>query len=594
MKKDSSTNAKGQNDVAMDHSLLSTLLINDSFFLRVLGFLRGVALVLLFAVALPVFAAGQADLILVNGKVVTVDDRFTIAQAVAVKSGRVLAVGKNHEILKLADGSTKKIDLHGKTVIPGLIDNHAHFMRAAEYWHQEIRLDGVTSRKQALAMIARKAKESKPGEWVLALGGWSIEQFADERKGFTKAELDAVAPDNPVALQLIYFRIYTNSAGLKALGIDANTPNPPGGTIVKDASGQPAGVLNGGGAVRMTLARLGEVATEKMTANARVLLRDLNSMGITAYQDQGGRSFTPRYIEPIRALWKNRELTVRVFYNLWQEPESPKDVDGVLAKIKEMKPFQGDDWFDNTGYGETVYFPLHDNTLVAQTQPSAENMLQWRRIVQAVADKNLHLNVHAQLRGSIERFLTEIEDINKVRPVKGLRWTFSHVDQLEAQDLDRLRRLGMYVQLHSRPTIQGVLFHNVFGDKAYAMPPLRMVQDSGIPWGLGSDATAVTPSNPFYTLWWAVGGRMLGGFKVLTQTITREEALIAHTRSNAYFLFQEANLGALQKGKYADLLVLDRDYLTVPADQIKDIKPLITMVGGKIVYEAKKTVKREM
>jgi predicted amidohydrolase YtcJ len=545
------------------------------------------AFALLLAVAAPALAAEQADLILHNGKIVTVDDHFTVAQAVAIKGERVIATGKNGDIAKLAGSGTRRIDLKGKTVIPGLIDNHAHFMRAVEYWHQEVRLDGVTSRKQALEMIARKARESKPGEWVLALGGWSIEQFADDRRGFTKAELDAVAPNNPVALQLIYFRIYTNTEGLRALGIDANTPNPPGGTIVKDADGQPTGVLNGGGAVKATLAKLGEVAKEKMTANARVLLHDLNSMGITAYQDQGGRGFTPRYFEPIRALWRDHELTARVFYNVWQEPESPKDVDAILPKIKQMKPFQGDDWFDNTGYGETVYFPLHDNTLVAKTQPSAENMVQWRRIAQAVADKGMHLNVHAQLRGSIESFLTEIEAINKVKPIKGLRWTFSHVDQLEPQDLDRLRRLGMYVQLHSRPTIQGVLFHNVYGDKAYEMPPLRMVQDSGVRWGLGSDATAVTPSNPFYTLGWAVTGRMLGGFKVLKQTITREEALIAHTRSNAYFVFQEGNLGSLQKGKYADLLVLDRDYLTVPADQIKDLKPVMTMVGGKIVYEAK-------
>ena len=160
--------------------------------------------------------------------------------------------------------------------------------------------------------------------------------------------------------------------------------------------------------------------------------------------------------------------------------------------------------------------------------------------------------------------------------------------KLEPQDLDRLRRLGIYVQLHSRPTIQGVLFHNVYGDKAYEMPPLRWVQDSGIPWGLGSDATAVTPSNPFYTLGWAVTGRMIGGFRVNQQTISREEALIAHTRNNAYFMFRESALGSLQPGKYADLLVLDRDYLTVPADQIKDIAPLVTMVGGKVVYEAKR------
>ena len=144
----------------------------------------------------------------------------------------------------------------------------------------------------------------------------------------------------------------------------------------------------------------------------------------------------------------------------------------------------------------------------------------------------------------------------------------------------------MYAQIHSRPSIQGALMLRVHGDKAYDMPPLRLIQDSGIPWGLGSDATAVTPINPFYTLGWAVTGKMLGGMQVLHQTITREEALIAHTRSNSYFLFQEGNLGSLAPGKYADLLILDKDYLTVPADEIKDIRPLMTMVGAKVVYGA--------
>ena len=169
--------------------------------------------------------------------------------------------------------------------------------------------------------------------------------------------------------------------------------------------------------------------------------------------------------------------------------------------------------------------------------------------------------------------------------MKGLRWSFSHLDQIDEEQLQRMKRLGMTAQIHSRPLIQGVLMHKVHGDKAWDMPPFRRVQDSGIRWGLGSDATAVTTSNPFYTLGFAVTGRMVGGQHVNRQSITREEALIAHTRSNAFIVFQEGNLGSLQSGKYADLLVLDRDYLTVPADQIKDIRPLMTMVGGKIVYE---------
>ena len=150
-----------------------------------------------------------------------------------------------------------------------------------------------------------------------------------------------------------------------------------------------------------------------------------------------------------------------------------------------------------------------------------------------------------------------------------------------------MKRLGMGAQIHSRPLIQGALMHKAHGDKAWDMPPFRRVQDSGIHWGLGSDATAVTTSSPFYTLGFAVTGKMVGGRHVNRQTVTREEALIAHTRSNASFMFQEGNIGSLAPGKYADLLVLDRDYLTVPADEIKDLKPIMTMVGGKVVYEAK-------
>ena len=326
----------------------------------------------------------------------------------------------------------------------------------------------------------------------------------------------------------------------------------------------------------------------KMTENAKLLYADLNRMGMTSYIDMGGRSFADKYFEPVSALAAQNALTMRVFYDRWLEPESAKDVDAVLVKIGEMKPFQGNDWYDNIGYGETVFFPLHDNTLVKETRPSAEAMAQWRRVAQAVADRGMQLTGHTQLRGSIERFLTELEEINRVKPIRGLRWTLAHVDQLQAQDLDRLRKLGIYLQLHSRPTVQGGLFHDVHGDTAFDMPPLRLVQDSGIPWGLGSDATAVAPSNPFYTLGWAVTGRMIGDAKVNRQTLTREEALIAHTRNNAYFPFRESQLGSLAKGKYADLLVLDRDYLTVPADEIKNLKPLMTMVGGRVVYEAKR------
>jgi predicted amidohydrolase YtcJ len=531
--------------------------------------------------------AEPADTVLLNGKIVTVDDQFKIARALAISGERISLVGSVQDARRLIGPQTQVINLKGRTVIPGLIDNHTHFIRAAEFWDREVRWDGVISRKVALGMLREKARSSKPGEWVMVLGGWSLDQFTDDQRPFTREDLDLAAPDNPVILQLIYFRIYANSKAMDAVGLKDDSPDPRGGKLGRDAAGHLNGVLDGAGSVRMVLSKLPRTGTpEHDVAQARQLLADLNKMGMTAFNDYGGRGFDPKYFEPFRTLARNHELSARVFHAYWLQPESPQDVDPVIEKIRAMKPFQGDNYFDHIGYGETVYFPLHDNLLAAKTTVSPGQMREWRRIAEAVAERGMHLNVHATLRASIEAFLTEIEAINAVKPIKGLRWTFSHLDQVEPKDIERMRRLGMYAQIHSRPTIQGKILLDVHGERSLDMPPLKWVQDSGIPWGLGSDATAVTPSNPFYTLWWATTGEMLGGRKVGRQTITREQALIAHTRSNAYFMFQEANLGMLAPGKLADLLVLNRDYMTVPLREIKDIQPLLTMVGGKTVYRA--------
>jgi predicted amidohydrolase YtcJ len=528
-------------------------------------------------------AAQSADQILLNGKVVTVDDRFTIAQALAVKGERVIAVGSNAEIEKLKGASTQVIDLQGRTVIPGLIDNHSHWIRAAE--HNELRFDGVTSRQQALKMIADRASAVSPGEWIVVLGGWSEEQFTDEPRGFPLEELDRIAANNPVVLQAVYNHSYLNSAALRAANIDGSTPDPQGGKIEKDASGKPTGLVRGPGGVAFVAAKIPLKDKEAWLANTRKLVAYLNSLGVTAWADAGGRGMSAKHYEPYRYLAERGELNIRVFWLTIRQPFTPEQVDQVLAEIPQQRPFQGNDYFDQIGWGESIYGPATTNTMRPASNMRPEDMAQVRRIVQALAERGLYLNAHVEMEPAIDAFLEQYETINKIHPIKGLRWTFSHADQVTDAQLERMKKLGMSVQLHSRPLIQGVLMHKVHGDKAWDMPPFRRVQDSGIHWGLGSDATAVTPSNPFYTLSLAVTGEMIGGTKVNRQTISREEALIAHTRANAQFLFQSGNLGSLSPGRYADLLVLDRDYLTVPVQEIKEIKPLLTMVGGKAVHD---------
>lgn len=533
-------------------------------------------------------AAEQPDLILVNGKVVTVDDRFSIAQAVAIKGNRIVAVGRNEDIRKNAGSATRVIDVKGRTIIPGLIDNHAHFVRVAEKWHSEMRLDGVTTRAQAIKMLQDRVRAAKPGEWIVSLGGWSEEQFTDDPRGFPLAELDQIAPQNPVALQAVFRHTYLNTAALKSAQIDEKTPDPRGGRIEKDANGRLTGLVTGAGAVAFVAAKVPLAEKKQWLQNARNVVAYLNSMGMTTWMDAGGRGMSDAHYEPYRHLAESGELNIRLYWQTIRQPGTPQDVDKVLAEIPSMKPFQGNDYFDNVGYGESVYAPINTQLLNPKVNVRPEDMAQWGRITRALAIQGMYVNTHVEMEPAIDAFLTLYEGLNKERPIRGLRWAFSHIDQVTPAQIDRMRRLGMSAQIHTRPLIQGVLMHRVHGERAWSMPPMRMVQDSGIMWGLGSDATAVTTSNPFFNLWFAVTGKMIGGHHVNRQTITREEALIAHTRNNAYIVFQESNLGSLAPGKYADLLVLDRDYLTIPVDQIRDIRPVLTMVGGRVVYDAQK------
>ena len=549
--------------------------------LRALSTLAAVMLGTLPAVA----QAPVADTVLLGGKVVTVDDRATIAEALAIKDRRILAVGTTADVERLKGPQTRVVSLAGRTVIPGLIDNHAHWIRAAE--HDELRFDGVTKREEALRLLSARIKATPAGQWIAVLGGWSEEQFTDSQAPFTRAELDKLGPDHPIALQSIYNHTTLSSAALKAAGIDEATANPPNGTIEKGADGKLTGVVRGAGGVAFVAAKIPLQDADAWLANTRKLVRHLNSLGITGWLDAGGRGVDARHYAPYKALADRGELDVRAFYTTIRQPANPAQVDKVLEEIRDLKTFWGNEYHDHVGWGEVGYGPVVTQLLRPGGNTKPEDLAQLRRVADVLAGRGIYFNSHVEMEPSIEAFLDTYEAVAKVHPIKGLHWSLSHLDQVTPAQLERMKRLGLTAQIHSRPLIQGALMHKMHGDRAWSMPPMRTIQDSGIPWGLGSDATAVTPSNPFYTLSFAVTGEMIGGRKVNRETITREEALAAHTRNNARFLFQEGSLGSLQKGYLADLLVLDRDYLTVPPGEIKDIKPLITMVGGKVVWEGK-------
>src|SRR6185436_12855064 len=213
-------------------------------------------------------------------KIITVDERFTIAQAVAIKGDRIVGVGTNADILRLAGANTRRIDLRGRAVTPGLIDNHMHLLRGGTTWQWEVRWDGVGTRKQALDLLRARAQAAKPGEWIFNLGGWAIEQFADDKRPFTREELDQVVPNHPVVLQASYREAYLNSAGLAAVGITDTSAKDA--AIIRDAAGKPTGrVLEAG--FRAVVAKLPSHPRPEVEVSTRQMITDLNKAGLTAF-----------------------------------------------------------------------------------------------------------------------------------------------------------------------------------------------------------------------------------------------------------------------------------------------------------------------
>ncbi len=524
-------------------------------------------------------AQAPADTILTNGKIITVDDRFSVRQAVAVRGDRIVAVGTNAEINRLAGPNTRRIDLGGKAVVPGMIDNHAHIMEEGKIWLQELRLDGVTTRKAALDMIRAKATSIKPGEWVYVLGGFTPDQFSDNKTDFTKAELDAVAPNNPVQLQFTRCCTYVNSKTVEALKLD--TRSEP--WIKKDGAGKATGYIEVEGADVISRERPAAPKDQYEPGNM-MLMRDMNKAGLTTVGGPCPRDDADAY----RKWATEGRTTLRFYCNISAPARNPMQADATITQIPQIKKalYQGGPMFDVYIYGEHLYQPVGDNMVAVQATAKPEDFTQWGRIARELAKNGMPVNQHATLTGSIDGILDQIEQIDKEYPVKNLRWSLIHLDQLNATQMERMKKLGMYAGVQPRSTIMGGIFHRVHGQSADNTPPFKTIQDSGLRWGLGTDAFEVNQYRPFQTLAFAVTGKMVGGDVVNKQTISREDALIAHTRNNAFFVFQEDNLGSIAPGKFADMVVLDRDYLTIPADQIKDIQPVMTLVGGKVVWDA--------
>jgi len=499
-------------------------------------------------------AQQAADTIVTRGKILTVDAAFRTVEALAITNGRIVATGSSAEIARYAGKNTKVIDVAGATVIPGLIDNHFHFTRGVETWHEQARFEGVDSRREALRILAAKATSLKPGHWIMVQGGWTPRQFADAPGGFTLAELDAAAPMNPLFVQEGYSVVYANSLALKAVGL-----NPAEGAR-RNAQGlvsfQPPMALYD--AMPRTLAAQRE-------QNLTDFMRELNSTGLTGVYSLGQSDF-------LAARAAKGPLPIRLWETLNFNAADPASASKAAELIARTRPNQFDGQHGMFGLGEVLYGPFFDLAPRKDPWPAAI-MSEYGKLATAAARAGWHVHQHVINNNAVTDLLDTLEQVNKTQPLSGLRWTLGHVYDISAANLARAKAMGITLGVHGAAMQAG------------ARMPLRRIADSGIMFGLGTDATIVSHYSPFVTLGWVVSGLDVGGNKVLDETLTREEALIAHTRSNAYLFFQEKTLGSLEVGKQADLVVLDRDYMTVPAADIKRVKPTMTMVGGRLVFE---------
>ena len=502
-------------------------------------------------------AQQAADTIVTHGKILTVDAAFRTVEALAITNGRIVATGTSAEMARYAGKNTRVIDVGGATVIPGLIDNHFHFTRGVDTWHEQARFEGVDSRREALRILAAKAASLKPGDWIMVQGGWTARQFADAPGGFTLEELDGAAPTNPLFVQEGYSVVYANSLALKAVGL-----NPAEGAR-RNAQGlvsfQPPYALYDA---------MPRTSAPQREQNFTDFMRELNSTGLTGVYSLGQSDF-------LAARAAKGPLPVRLWETLNFNAGDPASASTAAELIARTRANQFDGQHGIFGLGEVLYGPFFDLAPRKDPWPAAI-MSEYGKLATAAARAGWHVHQHVINNNAVTDLLDTLEQVNKTQRIDRLRWTMGHVYDISPANIARAKALGMTLGVHGAAMQAG------------AHMPLRQIADSGIVFGLGTDATIVSHYSPFVTLGWVVSGLDVGGNKVLDQTLTREEALIAHTRSNAYLFFQEKTLGSLEVGKQADLVVLDRDYMTVPAPEIRRLKPTMTMVGGRVVFGAEK------
>ena len=533
------------------------------------------------------------DLVLFNGRFTTLDRTRPSAEAVAIQDGRFLSVGGNQEILALAGATTRRIDLKGRGVLPGLIDNHLHIIRGGLNFNMELRWDGVRSLADAMAMLKAQVDITPAPQWVRVVGGFTEHQFHEKRLP-TIDELNTVAPDTPVFILHLYDRALLNGAALRAVGYTRETPEPPGGQILRDSAGNPTGLLlakPNASILYATLAKGPKLPPEYQLNSTRHFMRELNRLGVTGAIDAGGGFQNyPEDYQVIQQLSDAGQLTIRLAYNLFTQ-KAGQEKEDFLNWAKSVPYKQGNDYFRHNGAGEMLVFSAADFEDFRQPRPDMAPQMEGEleEVVRILVQNRWPWRMHATYDETISRALDVFEKVHRDTPIDGLNWFFDHAETISTRSMDRIAALGGGVAVQHRMAYQGEYFVERYGARAAeATPPVAEMLRRGMKVSAGTDSTRVASYNPWVSLSWLVTGRTVGGLQITPQRncLDREAALRMWTENVTWFSNEQGNKGQIAAGQLADLVVPDRDFFGCPESDIADTSALLTMVGGKVVWGA--------
>jgi predicted amidohydrolase YtcJ len=551
--------------------------------LRGFGVASSILFVLTLIIIGPQAQTQPADTILINGHVITVDARFSIAQAVAVTGGKFTAVGTSADIRKLAGPSTAVIDLKGRTVIPGLADDHLHDAGGGP----GVDLSRTRSVADVLAAIAARVTQSHPGDIIVTNSDWHEAQLREHRLPY-RHDLDSVSPDNPVVVVRGGHEYILNSAALRKWNITRETPQLPGGRITRDASGE----LNGELVDRAkSLVHLPPAPSLTMEA-LQEQHRKLNAVGLTSIRYPGASVEQYRLLQEMK---RRGTLTVRVNQLMRFGADSGAAMRTAIA-ASGISPDEGDEWVRIGGmklgvdggfeggwmrqpyaepWGEGgTFFGVNTMKQAPYTDVVKElNRLGWRVATHAVGD------------AAIDEVLAAYEAADAEKSIVGRRWTIEHGFIPQADQFPRMKKLALVISAQDHLYLAGPSLVTYWGaERAARTTPMRTYIDQGFVVAGGTDS-AVVPYPPLWVFYhFVTRDTISGGVLGVNEKISRKEALQVQTINNAFLTFEEQTKGSIEPGKLADLVVLPEDLLTCPAKHLEQMAVDMTMVGGKVVY----------